>query len=75
MALDLQKINAHIGGWRFIPKKGSKEEGAQIDLLFDREDGVITLCEIKNSEHPFSVDKANAKQLAQKMTVLKSILL
>ena len=33
--------------WRFVPKKHTQERGAQIDLLFDRPDDAITLCEIK----------------------------
>ena len=42
-ALELQAISCEIGNWRFIPPKGKKDSGAQIDLLFDREDGIITL--------------------------------
>lgn len=30
--------------WRYVPIKGSKEQGAQIDLLFDRDDDAITQC-------------------------------
>lgn len=65
-ALKLGQVACRIGNWQYIPKKGSSEEGVQIDLLFDREDGVITLCEIKYSEHPFVIDKAYAKKLMQK---------
>lgn len=69
--LNLTHVLCKIGSWRFIPKAGSKEQGAQIDLLFDREDGVITLCEIKYSEHPFSIDKDYANQLMKKVTVFE----
>lgn len=61
---------AEAGTWQYVPKqKKSTEEGAQIDLLFDRPDGVITLCEIKYTEHPFSIDKAYAKNLLHKIEV------
>ena len=30
--------------WRYVPKKCSEERGAQIDLLFDRQDDAIALC-------------------------------
>ncbi len=43
--------------WRYIPKKESNESGAQIDLLFDRDDDSITLCEIKYSSEPFTIKK------------------
>jgi len=57
----------HIGAWRYTPKTHEDGSGAQIDLLFDRRDDAITLCEIKYSEKPFVLDKAcadNIKRLA-----------
>lgn len=57
------------GTWRFSPR--AKEEGAQIDLLFDRPDGAITLCEIKCSDSPFAIDKAYAQILSNKMKVFR----
>lgn len=70
-ALEIDTIPCEVGGWRFLPSKGDKEPGAQIDLLFDREDGLITLCEIKYSEQEFVVDKDYAKQLANKIRVFE----
>lgn len=46
-----------------VPRKGSEDQGAQIDLLFDRLDGAVTLCEIKCTEQPFKIDKKYAQQL------------
>lgn len=69
--LGLQDIACKTGSWRYIPKKGSSADGTQIDLLFDREDGIINLCEIKYSEQPFSIDKAYAGELAKKITVFE----
>ncbi len=61
---------AEAGTWKYVPKRKQMEEnGAQIDLLFDRPDGVITVCEIKYTEHPFVIDKAYAKSLLNKVTV------
>ena len=59
--------------WRYIPKKGSKEQGAQIDLLFDRDDNSITLCEIKYTTQPFVIDKTYAEQLRRKIAVFREI--
>ncbi len=70
-SLGIDSIPSHIGNWRYVPKKGSKEEGAQIDLLFDRDDGVVTLCEIKYSDKKFSIDKSYGKQLMKKMEVFE----
>lgn len=55
--------------WREIAPKQSKKTGAQIDLLFDRDDGAITLCEMKYSEKPFTIDKEYAKNLINKKSV------
>lgn len=57
--------------WRYIPPKGSIENGAQIDLLFDRDDGMITLCEIKYTETPFALDKSYAQVLNKRIEVFK----
>ncbi|MFI5343058.1 MAG: ATP-binding protein [Chlamydiales bacterium] len=59
------------GTWRYAPRQKSKQKRAQIDLLFDRPDGSITLCEIKRSETPFIVDKACAEDLGKKIEVFK----
>ena len=68
-ALGIDKIACSTGRWHYFPKKGSKEQGAQIDLLFDREDGIISLCEIKYSNTPFTIDKDYGKLLLKKSEV------
>jgi len=70
-ALGLSKISYLVGTWRYIPRKGSKEQGAQIDLLFDRDDGVVNICEIKYCDQKFVIDKAYAKNLMQKIEVFQ----
>ncbi|MDR1057711.1 MAG: hypothetical protein LBL17_04080 [Coxiellaceae bacterium] len=52
-----------MGSWRCFAKKANIEKEAQIDLLFDRSDGVISICEIKYSEKPFLIDKDYAENL------------
>ena len=55
-------IRSTEGSW--IGKGGS--QGAQIDLLIDRDDNVINLCEMKFSGTPFRIDKKYAGELANK---------
>jgi uncharacterized protein len=57
--------------WRYVPLKNSPEKGAQIDLLFDRDDNAITVCEIKYTERPFVIDKSYAANLINKVEVFK----
>jgi AAA+ ATPase superfamily predicted ATPase len=40
--------------------------GVQIDLLISRRDGVINLCEMKYSKHPYVITKAEASELERK---------
>jgi AAA+ ATPase superfamily predicted ATPase len=63
-------------GWRYAPTQKTREagvQGAQIDLLFDRGDNSITLCEIKYTQSPFAIDKQYAEQLKQKMDTFGQI--
>lgn len=46
-------------------------EKAQIDLVIDRRDQVINLCEMKFSIKPFTIDKEYAENLRRKMGIFK----
>lgn len=59
--------------WRHSPIKNTGEQGAQIDLLFDRDDDAITVGEIKYTEQPFVLDKQYAGALKQKMEVFSRV--
>jgi uncharacterized protein len=59
--------------WRYIPRKNTNERGVQIDLLFDRNDNAITVCEIKYTDKPFSIDKQYSQNLQQKIDVFKKV--
>ncbi len=64
------KAGGTISSWRFVPRK-TTETGAQIDLLIDRNDDAITICEIKYTAKPFSIDKQYAKNLLNKVKVFQ----
>ena len=70
-ALDISPT-AVANSWRYVPSKGKDDQGAQVDLLFDRKDGVISLCEIKYTEKPFVIDKQYARNLLNKQKVFLS---
>ena len=57
--------------WKYVSIKGSKEDGAQIDLLFDRDDDAITIIEDKFTEKPFIIEKSYAERLKRKIDVFK----
>lgn len=68
-ALGIDHIRSYYGDWRCIPEKGTS--GAQIDLIFDRDDDCVTLCEIKHTEKPFIITKDYALELGKKSVVYK----
>lgn len=70
-ALAIEKIPTEVGAWRHLPKDSAKEHGAQIDLLFDRGDGIISLCEIKYHHEAFAIDKAYAQALQRKIAIFR----
>ena len=59
-----------VSTWRFIPRK-HLATGAQIDLLIDRNDNAITICEIKYTNDPFIIDKRYAQDLLRKIDVFR----
>lgn len=67
--LGIHGIESEDSTWRFVPAKGQKEKGAQIDLLIDRKDRCINLCEMKFYTGEFSIDKSYAGELEQKLEV------
>lgn len=60
-----------VGTWRYSPRAKENLDGAQIDLLFDRPDGAITICEIKCSDNLFTIDKAYSQNLLKKMKIFR----
>lgn len=47
--------------------------GAQIDLLIDRSDKAINLCEIKYSDGPFTIDKKYMENLRNKVALFRQL--
>ncbi|MBO6208329.1 MAG: hypothetical protein J6O73_15550 [Lachnospiraceae bacterium] len=68
--LGISGVLSEIYSW---DKKGpSEEDGAQIDLLIDRRDRVINLCEIKFSTTPYEIDKDYDMALKSKAEVFRN---
>lgn len=73
-ALKLSNIMVHPSSWRHVPAiKKINESGAQIDLLLDRSDEAITLCEIKYCADKFILDKQTAKSIFNKVEQFQKI--
>ena len=68
-ALGLSGISTKESGWSYIPSNGKKESGAQIDLVIERADNCINLCELKYYNSEFAIDKEYAKKLENKKQI------
>jgi uncharacterized protein len=66
-ALGISGIYTEVSSWR--SQKSSP--GAQIDLLIDRKDNVITVCEMKFAAGVFTITKAYAQSLQTKLQVFR----
>ncbi len=65
----ISNVFTEVTAWRYLDGNG---KGAQIDLLPDRKDFVINLCEMKYSESEFTIDKTYAAVLENKKNLFKS---
>ena len=63
----------HSRHFSFFSKATDENEGVQIDLLIDRQDNVLSLCEIKFYNDEFVLSKEDAGKLRRKRTLLKRI--
>ena len=78
--IDQIKIKLGISGvlteeyaWRCLPDKEKERKGVQIDLLIDRSDGIIDLCEMKYAKDKYSIDMNYERELIQRKTTFAEI--
>ena len=63
-ALKINYIETSTSTWQHTGTENMP--GAQIDLLINRSDGIINLCEMKYTQNPYSITGDYAKKLKQK---------
>jgi len=71
-ALGLSGIATDISSWRFTPT-AEEPDGGQIDLVMDRADACINLCEMKFSEERFVIDKRYAGLLRERRGLFRRV--
>lgn len=67
-ALGISGVYTEQSAWRYVPKDAT-EKGTQIDLLIDRQDMSINLCEMKFSLTEFTIEKSYAEELNLKRRI------
>lgn len=70
-ALGISGVLTNEYSWRTVAN--DEHPGAQIDLLIDRSDKAINLCEIKYSYGPYTIDKKYMENLRNKATLFRQL--
>ena len=65
-ALGISGVVTTVNSWQ-CAADGDGNPGAQIDMLIDRADNVVNICEMKFSHAPFVIGKDIAEQLQHKL--------
>ena len=77
MALGISGISTEQSAWS---KRDDDKEGTQIDMIIQRKDNIINMCEMKFYASEFKVDKkyhmvlVNRQELLEKETPSKSVI-
>ena len=68
-ALGISGVQSDVYSWKAT---GSPENrGAQVDLLIDRRDGIVNLCEMKYSANEFVIDKQENENMANRVAAFR----
>ena len=68
--LGISGISTSASTWRTLGNNDVK--GTQIDLVIDRADRIINLCEMKFSEEPYIITKEYEERLRNRMAIFKA---
>jgi hypothetical protein len=69
-SLGFSAVVSTAHSWRYIPKTND-EKGVQIDLLIDRNDDVINLCEMKYAQDKYVISAEEYARLRRRVSVFK----
>lgn len=66
-ALGISGIETNVFAWR----SSKSDEAAQIDLIIDRKDGLINLCEMKYTNNEYSLEQEEYEKIQKRLTVFQ----
>ncbi|OMP75303.1 ATP-binding protein [[Flexibacter] sp. ATCC 35208] len=71
VALGISGVYTEESIWRYVSEKDDEGTVTQIDLLLDRNDFCISICEMKFSTSEFSIDKTYSIELKNKLNIFQ----
>ena len=70
-ALEIGGVKTSEFAWRGTASDGKP---AQIDLLIDRNDGIVDICEMKYTKEPYALDEAEWSKIVRRRGALRGVL-
>lgn len=67
-ALGISGIRSNVYSWTYKPASGEPYEGFQIDMLIDRDDRIINICEMKYTDEEYIVTADVDRQIRQRIS-------
>ena len=67
-ALGISGVHADAYSWRGGAVDGNE---AQVDLLLDRRDGIVNVCEMKYTRKPYAIDKEEAGRMQRRVEAFR----
>ena len=72
-ALGIEAVETTESTWLHRSRERADRGGAQVDLVIDRRDASINLCEMKFSDGEFAIDKPYASELRHKRDTFRRV--
>jgi hypothetical protein len=71
MVMGIAAVHTEAGS--YIQKAGNENKGVQVDMLIDRADNIINVCEMKFYDAPFTITKKYAAELRNKRAIVRMV--
>ena len=71
-ALGISGVLTSVYSWRHVPDV-TYTSGAQIDLMIERADRIVNICEIKYAREEFTIDKEYDRKLRNKIGTFRGV--
>ena len=71
-ALGISGVHAEVYSWQ-VKSGDTGEAGAQVDLLLDRRDGIVNLCEMKYVNGVYSIGKVESMKLKNRVESFRKL--
>ena len=72
-SLGIAAVETEESKWAWSPPENEESDGAQIDLIIDRRDDCINLCEIKFHGAEYTITKQDAKNFRHKVETFRRV--